>query len=368
MTDSQYMQRALELAASGWGWVNPNPLVGAVIVKDGRIIGEGYHRRFGAPHAEREALASCSESPEGATLYVTLEPCCHSGKTPPCTEAIIPSGISKVVMGSHDPNPLVAGGGKAQLLEAGIEVATGCKTDECDRLNRIFFYYIRNKSPYVLLKYAMTADGKVATRTGASRWISGEESRNDTHWLRGRYAAIMAGIGTVMSDDPLLNCRIEGGHDPLRVICDSSLRISPDSQIAKSAKDIPTLIATCPGATDARSRNENARRQLEEQGCEVAVVPEKEGHVDLAFLMELLGQRGIDSVLVEGGPTLHGAALEAGVVNAIRCYIAPMAFGGTAAPSPIGGLGVAAPAEAYRLKNVEYAAHGNDISMEGEVV
>ncbi|MDR2035275.1 MAG: bifunctional diaminohydroxyphosphoribosylaminopyrimidine deaminase/5-amino-6-(5-phosphoribosylamino)uracil reductase RibD, partial [Coriobacteriales bacterium] len=200
MTESHYMQRAIELAQKGGGWVNPNPQVGAVVVKDGRIVGEGYHARCGQAHAEIAALESCKEPPVGATLYVTLEPCCHTGKTPPCTEAIIASGITRVVVGSDDPNPLVAGGGVAALRRAGIEVVTAFMKEECDKLNRIFFYSVRTRTPYVLAKYAMTADGKIATRTGASKWSTGEAARRDVHRLRNRYAAIMVGINTVLSD------------------------------------------------------------------------------------------------------------------------------------------------------------------------
>jgi diaminohydroxyphosphoribosylaminopyrimidine deaminase/5-amino-6-(5-phosphoribosylamino)uracil reductase len=409
------MQRALELAALGGGWVNPNPQVGAVLVKDGRSIGEGYHARFGGPHAEREALASCEESPEHATLYVTLEPCSHTGKTPPCTEAIIASGISRVVTGSDDPNPLVAGGGIAQLRAAGIELTTGCRQVECDRLNRIFFHFIQNKTPYTLLKYAMTADGKVATRSGASQWITGEKARADVHLLRGRYAAIMVGIGTVLADDPLLNCRAPGGHNPLRVICDSALRIPLDSQIARTAESLPTLIATL--STDA-----DKRRQLEALGLEVVVAAgegtgspveldagnhdrpddkqnadkddgkyagEEAGknaepgaksnagmstcgggerqQVNLPALMALLGGRGIDSVLLEGGSSLQGTALDAGVVHAVRCYIAPKLFGGSAAPSPLGRSGVTTPDEAWNLVHTRVESFGDDLCMEGEV-
>ncbi|MDR1089295.1 MAG: bifunctional diaminohydroxyphosphoribosylaminopyrimidine deaminase/5-amino-6-(5-phosphoribosylamino)uracil reductase RibD [Coriobacteriales bacterium] len=383
MTDSQYMQRALELAALGGGWVNPNPQVGAVIVKDGRCIGEGYHARYGGPHAEREALASCTESPEGATLYVSLEPCSHTGKTPPCTEALIASGISRVFIGSDDPNPLVAGRGIAELRAAGIEVHTGCMQPECDRLNRIFFHFIQDGSPYTLLKYAMTADGKVATRMGASQWITGEKARADVHRLRGRYAAIMVGIGTVLADDPLLNCRAPGGHNPLRVICDAALRIPLDSQIAQTAAALPTLIATL-------SEDEHRKRQLEAVGLEVVTLaggnradsagPDAGGssgmsahtgigrqRVNLPALMKLLGTRGVDSVLLEGGPTLQGAALDAGVAHAVRCYLAPKLFGGCAAPSPLGGLGVARPEEAWRLVRIEQSSFDDDLCIEGEV-
>lgn len=210
----QYMYRALELAKKGTGAVNPNPLVGAVLVKDNRIIGEGYHQKYGQLHAERNAIADCyrrGENPAGAELYVTLEPCCHYGKTPPCTEAIIENKIVKVYVGSNDPNPLVDGGGIAVLRAHGIEVETGILKQECDALNEIFFHYIRTKRPFVLMKYAMTMDGKIATVTGDSKWITGEAARRQVHEDRNRCAAIMAGVGTVIADNPMLNCRPAGG-------------------------------------------------------------------------------------------------------------------------------------------------------------
>ena len=207
MTHEDYMLRAISLAKQGAGFVNPNPLVGAVIVRDGRIIGDGYHERYGTPHAERNALAHCSEDPAGAEMYVTLEPCCHYGKNPPCTEAVIASGIRTVYVGSDDPNPLVAGKGLQMLREAGIDVHTGICKDACDRINRIFFHYITQKTPYCILKTAMTADGKTATRTGESKWITNEQSRAHVQETRKRCAAILCGIGTVLADDPMLTCR-----------------------------------------------------------------------------------------------------------------------------------------------------------------
>ncbi|MCI5853047.1 MAG: bifunctional diaminohydroxyphosphoribosylaminopyrimidine deaminase/5-amino-6-(5-phosphoribosylamino)uracil reductase RibD, partial [Firmicutes bacterium] len=243
MINSDYMKLAIQLALQGTGHTSPNPLVGAVIVKDDQIIGQGYHARYGDLHAERAALAACTQSPEGATIYVTLEPCCHHGKQPPCTEAILESGIKHVIIGSRDPNPLVSGKGSRILREHGIEVTEDFMREECDAINAIFFHYIQTGMPYVTLKYAMTMDGRIATRTGASRWITGEKARENVHKDRNRHAAILAGIGTVLTDDPLLNCRIDGGKDPVRVICDTSLRIPLDSQIVHTAKEIPTIIA-----------------------------------------------------------------------------------------------------------------------------
>lgn len=356
--DIEYMQRAIELARRGFGRVNPNPAVGAVIVRDGRIIGEGWHRKFGELHAERNAFAACTEDPAGATIYVTLEPCCHYGKTPPCTEAVIENGIARVVIGSPDPNPLVAGKGVALLEEAGIEVEQGVLREECDELNRAFFHHVRTGLPFVVLKYAMTADGKIATRTGASKWITGEVARKRVHEDRNRYAAIMVGVGTVLADDPQLTCRIDDGVNPLRVICDSHLRTPLDSQIVTTANEVPTLIATC--VSDPLRLKE-----YRERGCEVLVCGE--GTVDLPALMANLGERGIDSVIVEGGATLNASVLKAGLVNFLQVYIAPKIFGSQQAPGPVGGMGVALPDEAYLFGAPHITPLGDDVLLECEV-
>ena len=358
MNDIDYMRLALELAERGRGWTNPNPMVGAVIVKDGRVIGEGYHHRCGGLHAEREAFAACTESPAGATLYVTLEPCCHHGRQPPCTEAILEAGISRVVVGSGDPNPLVAGKGLSFLRAHGVEVETGVLQKECDALNHVFFHYICTTRPYVVMKYAMTLDGKIATRTGASQWITGESARERVHQDRHRYAAVMAGVGTVLADDPLLTCRMEGGRNPVRVICDTHLRTPLDSQIVRTAREVPTILACTDGAR---------RAPYEAAGCRVFVLPERDGHVDLSVLMERLGAAEIDSVLLEGGGTLNWAALESGIVQRVQAYIAPKLFGGKDAKSPVAGLGVELPAQAVKLKNTTVTQIGEDFLLEGEV-
>ena len=360
MNDLDYMRMALELAEQGRGWTNPNPMVGAVIVKDGRVIGEGYHHRCGGLHAEREAFAACTGSPAGATLYVTLEPCCHHGRQPPCTEAILEAGISRVVVGSGDPNPLVAGKGLDILRAHGVEVETGVLQKECDALNDVFFHYIRTKQPYVVMKYAMTLDGKIATRTGASQWITGEEARRKVHRDRHRCAAIMAGVGTVLADDPLLTCRMEGGRNPVRVICDTHLRTPLDSQLVRTAGEVPTILAAGEAAADRAAPYRGA-------GCQVWMLPERDGHVDLSVLMERLGAAEIDSVLLEGGGTLNWAALESGIVQKVQAYIAPKLFGGKDAKSPVAGLGVEVPAQAVGLKNVTVTPIGADILLEGEV-
>ena len=245
MDDIAYMKMALELAQKGAGRTAPNPMVGSVIVKDGRVIGTGYHRQYGGLHAEREALAACTESPVGATMYVTLEPCCHHGKQPPCVDAILEAGIGRVVVGSSDPNELVCGKGIATLREHGVEVTEHVLAEECDRMNPVFFHYIQKKRPYVVMKYAMTLDGKIAAYTGESKWITGEKAREHVHRQRDRYTAIMAGSGTVLADDPLLTCRIPGGRNTIRILCDSRLRIPLTANVIRTAGEVPTILATC---------------------------------------------------------------------------------------------------------------------------
>lgn len=366
MAEEQFMKRAIELAKQGVGWTAPNPLVGAVVVKNGRVIGEGYHRKYGELHAERNALAACSEDPAGATLYVTLEPCCHYGKTPPCTEIIIEKKIAKVVIGSRDPNPKVAGKGTRILREHGIEVVEDYMREACDALNPVFFHYITTKTPYVVLKFAMTLDGKIATRTGASKWITGEAARNHVHQLRGRYAGILAGIGTVLADDPMLNCRIDGAHQPLRIILDSHLRIPMGSRLVRSAKEYPLLIVC---NESARDREEGASRiqKLEEAGAKVWTLPEKNGHPDLNVLMQRLGEEKIDSVLIEGGGTVNEAALKAHIVHHVYAYIAPKIFGGEDAKTPVEGSGIRLPQECANLRLAKITVLLNDMLLEYDV-
>ena len=357
MDDSSYMALAVELAERGVGWVSPNPLVGAVLVKDGCVIGRGWHERCGGLHAERAALADCREDPAGA---VTLEPCCHTGRQPPCTEAILAAGIRRVVVGSMDPNPLVAGKGVELLRTHGVEVETGVLREQCDALNPVFFHYIRTKRPYVVMKYAMTLDGKIAAYTGASRWITREAARRHVHEMRHRYRGILAGVGTVLSDDPLLTCRIPGGRDPVRIICDTSLRTPLDSRIVRTADKAETILATCvsdPGRTAPYT----------DAGCRVWTLPGRGEHVDLPALMDALGAAEIDGVLLEGGGTLNWAMLEAGLVQRVQAYIAPKLLGGAGARSPVEGRGVEAPDQAAHLRKVTVTALGEDFLLEGEV-
>lgn len=358
--DKRYMYRALELAKKGEGWANPNPLVGAVVVKEGRIIGEGFHERYGSLHAERNALLNCGESAEGAALYVTLEPCCHYGKTPPCTEAIMESGIKRVIVGCVDGNPLVAGKGIELLKKAGIEVTEGILQKECRELNRIFFHYIKNKMPFVMMKYAMTMDGKIAAYTGASKWITGEAARRRVQEDRGKFMAIMAGIGTVLTDNPMLTCRIEGKKGPVRVICDTKLRTPLDSALVKTAKEVPVILAV--GCVDREKQEPYIKA-----GCEIWEIPVKEKSIDLSVLMKKLGERGIDSVLLEGGGTLNYSALKEKIVNVVQAYIAPKLFGGAEAKTPVEGKGIERVEEAFHLKNSQISFCGEDILIESEL-
>lgn len=361
MTDEEYMALALALAERGFGRVDPNPLVGAVIAKDGKVIGTGWHECFCGPHAERNALAICAENPKGATLYVTLEPCCHHGKTPPCTDAILAAGIGRVVIGSKDPNPLVSGGGVKLLQEHGIEVTEGVLKKECDALNAVFFHYIQTKTPFVILKYAMTADGKIATVTGASKWITGELARQRVQQDRNRYAAVMVGVGTVLTDDPLLTCRVPGGRNPVRIVCDTHLKTPLGSQIVQTAKEVPTILATC------EADKERALPYCA-AGCEVLTLPEENGRIALRALLSALGEKGLSSVVLEGGGTLNAAALEAGIVNRVQTYIAPKIFGGAFAKTPVMGEGIEEPAKAFRLSPPRVTMLGGDLLLESEVL
>lgn len=360
MDDQQYMQIALELAKKGCGFVAPNPMVGAVIVKDGRIIGQGWHEKYGGLHAERNALASCTESPKGADMYVTLEPCCHHGKQPPCVDAILEAGIRRVVTGSADPNPLVGGKGIRILREQGVEVTENILQKECKELNEVFFHYIRTGRPFVVMKYAMTMDGKIASYTGASRWITGETARAHVHQQRHQYTAIMTGVGTVLADDPLLTCRMEGGKNPIRIICDSALRTPRDAKVVTTARQVPTILATC---------CDDRREQLafEALGCRILLVGEEDGHVDLQELMEKLGDEQIDSILMEGGGSLNWNALKRGIVQRVQAYIAPKLLGGQKSSTPVEGIGEPSPDEAIFLKNSRITRLGEDFLIESEV-
>ena len=361
----EYMRRALELARKGEGHTSPNPMVGCVVVKDGRIISEGYHEKYGEFHAERNALTRCTEDTAGADLYVTLEPCCHRGKTPPCTDIIIEKKIARVFVGSMDSNPLVAGKGVQILRDHGIYVETGILDAECRKLNEVFYHYIATKTPFVVMKYAMTLDGKIACATGDSKWVTGEIARTQVHRMRGRYRGIMVGIGTVLADDPMLNCRVEGGVDPVRIICDSNLHIPTESQIVKTASDIETIVACSQEALESERKQEKIRR-LKEAGIQIIGTEGAHG-VNLVELMKKLGGQNIDSILLEGGGTLNASALEDGIVNKVYAYIAGKLIGGMDARSPVEGMGIDRMADAITLQNMEIEKLGDDFCIVGYV-
>lgn len=365
MPEEKYMRRAIELAKKGSGHVNPNPLVGAVIVRDGEILGEGYHECYGQLHAERNAIAhakAAGHDLKGSTIYVTLEPCCHYGKTPPCAKAIIEEGLARVVVGSDDPNPLVSGKGFQMIREAGIEVIPHFLKEECDRMNYVFFHYIRTGKPYVAMKYAMTMDGKIACHTGDSKWVTGEEARNHVQTLRNHYKGIMAGIGTVLADDPMLNCRMEGGRDPVRIIADSHLRIPEESRLVKTAKEQPLIVACLPDADHKKAK------RLEDLGVQILpVAGEKTSDdresISLSLLMEKLGEQKIDGILLEGGGGLNESALRAGIVDRIYCYLAPKIFGGADARTPVEGKGLEKAADAWQFHRINLQEFGEDILL-----
>lgn len=361
--DIEYMRRAIELAERGVGFTNPNPMVGAVIVKGGKVIGEGWHERCGEWHAERNAFRNCTVPAEGATMYVTLEPCCHYGKTPPCTEAIIEHGIARVVVGMEDPNPLVAGKGIALLREAGIEVVCGVEEEALREQNRVFLKYISTKLPWVAMKTAMTLDGKIATRTGDSKWITGAEARAYVHELRHRFMAILVGIGTAVADDPLLNCRIEsrGVRQPIRVVVDSNARLSLDSQLVKTAGEYRTIVAHTCFAPEERVK------ALREIGVEMLLCKEKEGLVDVRNLLELLGQSGIDSILLEGGGSLNYTFLSEGLADELYAFIAPKIVGGMNAKTPVEGAGMEKMADAINLELENVLNIGHDVLLKLKV-
>lgn len=363
MDDNYYMNKAMDLARLGKGRTSPNPLVGAVIVKEGRIIGEGYHGYYGGNHAEVEAINSAKESVRGATIYVNLEPCSHYGKTPPCATRLVDEGFSRVVVAMYDPNPKVAGKGIEILKESGVEVEVGLLEKEAWELNEIFIKYITEKMPFVYLKYAMTLDGKIASITGDARWISNEKSREEVHKLRNRVGAIMVGLGTIIADDPSLNTRIvEGkGKDPIRIIVDSHCTIPVTSKVLHIESEAKTIIAV------TRQADHLKIEAVETTGAEVLVIKDNDGRVDLTSLLRVLGNRGIDSILIEGGGELSYSALEAELVDKVQVYIAPKIIGGAKAPSPVAGKGITLMREAIELKDIKRKILDEDIMIEGYI-
>jgi diaminohydroxyphosphoribosylaminopyrimidine deaminase/5-amino-6-(5-phosphoribosylamino)uracil reductase len=344
-TDLAHLTRAIELAANGRGMTSPNPMVGAVVARDGRVIGEGWHAAYGEAHAEREALAACSEDPRGATLFVSLEPCCHQGKTPPCTDAIVQAGIARVVVASDDPTEKASGRGLGILRDEGIEVvvADGEAAAKARILNQPFRKHARTGRPHVLFKSAMTLDGKVATHTGDSKWISGEDSRARAHRWRSECDAVAVGIGTALADDPLLTARVEAVfRQPRRVVFDSEARLPVDSQLVRSAPEVPLTVVV------SRAAGRRATDALEAAGADVIVATGENEPARVRSALDQLGSAGISSLLLEGGPKLAGAFLDAGEVDEIRLFIAPVVVGGSKARDPLEGEGVERIAEATR--------------------
>lgn len=371
-TDLGAMRRALGLARRGLGWTSPNPAVGAVVVApDGAVVGSGYHAAAGSAHAEVVALRKAGPRARGATLYVTLEPCCHTGRTPPCTEAIRRAGIARVVTAMLDPDPRVAGRGVADLRRAGVAVDVGLLGDQAGRLLEAYVHHRRTGLPFVTMKVAMTLDGRAATRSGDARWISGEDSRRLVHALRTEVDAVVVGIGTVLADDPLLTARPAGRttplsrapRQPLRVVVDSAARTPTAARVLTSAGDSrPPLIAVTSDAPADRAR------ALEAAGAEVLRLPPgADGRVDLQALASELGRRGIVHVLLEGGPTLSAAALATGLVQKVLIFVAPRIVGGVAAPGPVGGDGVARLADAIPIRGLAARRIGDDVLLEGYV-
>lgn len=359
--DEFYMRRALELAEKGIGKVNPNPLVGAVIVKHNKIIGEGYHERYGEAHAERNAVKNATEDVAGSTIYVTLEPCAHYGKTPPCVDLIIEKKFKKVVIGMTDPNPLVAGKSIDKLRRNCIEVVTGVLEDECRKMNEVFVKYITSKIPFVILKAGISLDGKIATCTGQSKWITSSEARMHAHSLRNKMKGIMVGANTVISDNPELTYRGSGdGRNPVRIVVDSNLRVPMDSEIIKNNNG--NTIAAC-----VKGADESKKQLLLQAGVRIIETDSKNGRVDLSQLMTKLGQENIDSILIEGGGTLNFAALNEGIVDKVRFYIAPKIIGGQKSRNSIGGDGFQTLDDCVNLENMSYEKLGDELIVEGYI-
>ena len=360
--DLRFMRRALRLAARGLGRVSPNPAVGAVLARGDETVGEGYHARCGGPHAEVVALRGAGPRSVGSTLYVSLEPCNHHGRTPPCTEAILKAGVSRVVVAVEDPNPRVKGGGIDRLRAEGVEVAEGVLHKQAARLNEAFFKWSATGLPFFTLKAAVTLDGKIATRTGASRWITGEASRRLVHRLRDRTDAILTGVGTVLADDPLLSVRRgrqTPSRQPLKIVVDSKARTPAGARLLSDESPGPTIIATTAKAPTGR------RVALEAAGAEVWELPDRDGRVDLVALAERLAERGAVSVMIEAGGTLAAAALGAGIVDKAAFFVAPVVFGGETAPTAVEGNGIAEVRDAFRLGRLCTRRLGEDILIEG---
>lgn len=355
----RWMQTALALAIRGRGFVEPNPMVGAIVLDSaGLLVGEGWHQKYGGPHAEIHALNAAGERARGGTLIVTLEPCCHWGKTPPCTDAIVQAGISRVVAAMADPYPKVAGGGLKILRDAGLEIQTGLCEVEAKRLNAAYLKLLRTGKPWIHLKWAMTLDGKIATRSGDSRWISCEESRQRVHQLRGCVDAVVVGRGTVIADDPLLTARPTGARVPARVVITASGELPGQCQLRATAGESSVIVFTAVG-------KEEKLADWEADGAEIVGVPCNDNRLSLEMVLEDLGQRRFTHILVEGGAGLLGSFVDAGLCDEFHVFIAPKLIGGDQALSPAGGTGVERMTDALRL--VEFKPHvsGDDVYLHG---
>jgi len=363
-TDRNWMRRALDLAVRARGRTSPNPMVGAVIVTDGQVVGEGFHAYAGSDHAEVAALREAGPAAAEGTLYVSLEPCCHQGRTPPCVDQILGAGIRRVVAAGEDPNPSVSGRGFASLREAGVRVEVGLLGEEAARLNEAFFKYIRTGVPFVTLKVAASLDGKIATRTGESRWITGESARRRVHQLRNEVDAVLVGIGTVLRDDPLLTTRlgIADQRDPIRVIVDNLARLPLRAKVVNRASTAPTILAVSQMAP--RTKLE----ALEREGVQVIVVENSPRRVSLERLLEVLGKRGILSVMIEGGAEINASALREGIADKVLVFLAPILIGGKSTPTAVGGEGIESLAQALRLRDVRIERFDGDILVEGYLV
>ncbi len=354
MDHLKYMKLALELAAKGAGSVNPNPMVGAVVVKDDKIIGRGYHRYYGGPHAEVYALEEAGSQARGATIYVTLEPCSHYGKTPPCAEKIIEMGIKRCVVASLDPNPLVAGKGIQMMLDAGIEVETGILAEEADKLNRIFMKYITSKKPYLFLKCAITLDGKIATETGSSKWITNATSRERVQQLRHNLMGIMIGVNTLIADNPSLTARIEGGIDPYRIVIDPELKTPMDSKFVQATDGKSIIVTSCENSHKTSKYKEMGVRFVELEGREFK----------LEDILVELGKLKIDSIMLEGGRYLISRAFKEGAIDGGEIFIAPKILGDSKAISFIDGFNIQNISDGIELKNTKFNTYGDNISVE----
>lgn len=359
----KFMREAINLAKKGEGKTKTNPLVGAIIVKNNKIIGRGYHEYYGGNHAEVNAFKSCKEDVRGAEMYVTLEPCSHYGKTPPCANEIVKRGIKKVIVSMIDPNPLVSGRGIKILKENGIEVVIGVLEKETRRLNEVFIKYITKKQPFCTLKFAMTLDGKIASYTGDSKWISNKVSREYVHKLRNKNSAIMVGINTVIKDNPELTTRIKGEKckDCERVIVDSNAKIPLDAKILNLQSKAKTIIACTEKA------NKEKLKLLKQKGAEIIIAPEKEGRVDIKYLFYILGERGINSLLIEGGSEINYSVLNEELVDKIIVFIAPKIIGGRKGKTVVGGNGIKLMKNAIELENMTFNSIKDDIMLEAYV-